>query len=126
MTTIEQATQTGEQTGRELDQAELITWARLRAVQQQITNLQAEEDTLKGQLREHLGRGEFLVGGRKALTISPTRRFDQTRALAVLTADEVERCTVPVLDRKLVEQTVAPDRYRACQAEGGKLVVRSA
>ena len=122
MTTTEQA----EQTGRELDQAALTTWARLRAVQQQISNLQAEEETLKGQLREHLGRGEFLVGGRKALTISGQRRWSEAAALAVLTPEEIERCTVRVLDRKLVEQTVAPDRYRACLQEGGKLQVRSA
>lgn len=121
MTTTEQAPAT-----RELDPAALTTWAKLREIQTRIADLTVEAETLKAQLREHLGVGEFTVAGKKMFTISRQRRFDPALAERILTAEEVAACTVPVLDRSLVQRTVSPERYAAMQVESGKPTVRSA
>lgn len=112
--------------GTELSPAALATWAKLRAVQTQLADLKVEEETLKGQLREHLGVGTYSLGGQKLFSITPQRKWDETAARAILTAEEIAACTVPVLDRALVQKIVAPARYAACQTEGGKPVVRAA
>lgn len=112
--------------GTELDTAAITTFAKLRAVQTQLADLKVEEETLKGQLREHLGVGAYTIGGQRAFSISPQRKWDETAARAILTPAEIAACTVPTLDRALVQKTVAPARYQACQTEGGKPVVRAA
>lgn len=101
----------------ELDPQAIATWAQLRTLQAKIVELQAEEDTLKATLREHLGAGEYTVGRVPVFTIKPGHKYSEDRARAVLTADEITACTVQVLDRAKVQATVSPERYRDCQSE---------
>lgn len=112
MTTTETTT-----AGTELDAQALTTWAQLRDIETHIKDLTEQADTLKATLREHLGAGEFTVGRVPVFTIKPGHKYSDRLARAVLTADEVAACTVPVLDRAKVQATVSPERYRAMQTE---------
>jgi hypothetical protein len=117
---------TTEQQGTDLTPQALATWAQLRDIQARKAELLEQEEALKATLREHLGAGTYTVAGRPAFSITPQRKFSETAARDILTPDEVAACTVPVLDRGLVQKTLSPERYSACQVEQGKPVVRSA
>lgn len=110
-------TTTETSAGTELDAQALTTWAQLRDVEARIKQLTEQADTLKATLREHLGAGEYTVGRVPVFTIKPGHKYSEDRARAVLTADEIAACTVPVLDRAKVQAIVSPDVYRSCQVE---------
>lgn len=111
--------------GTELDPAALVTWARLRDLQAKLADLKVEEETLKGQLREHLGTGTFLVGGRPMFTISPTNRFDAAYAETVLTPEELAQVQRTVIDTDLAKKVLGEARYKELQRPVGKPTVRA-
>lgn len=111
--------------GTNLTPQALGTWAQLCDVKARIKDLVEQEDQLKAALREQLGAGEYTVAGRPAFSITAQRKFSPDAARAVLTAQEIAACTVTVLDRALVQRTVTPAAYSACQVETGKPVVRA-
>lgn len=108
-----------DDTGREL-------LGRLVALNSQITDLTAAADEVKNKLREHCGLGAFTDHGVKALSITPNRRFNADRAIAVLPPELVALCTVPQVVSGVAKKNLPPALFEACTVEVGKPVVKPA
>lgn len=106
------------------DQRDLIT--RLYDVHTRMADLAEQERDLKARLRTQLRPGEYTVDQKKALTITPTRRFDPTLAERVLPPDLLDLCRVSKVDSAAAKQVLPPALYAQCSADVGEPAVRLA
>lgn len=110
----------------ELNPDAAATVAKLRAVLEQIRQLEADADIYKAQLRDALGAGAYTVGGKPALSITPTRRFDAAHAEQILPPQWLDAVRRPVVDAKLAKELLPPALFAACQVESAKPTVKLA
>ncbi len=113
-------------TGSELDPQTAATLAKLNDTLAQIKQLTEDAENYKGQLRGKLTPGAYTVGGRPALSITPTRRFDPARAAEILPADQIAAVSRMQIDPKLAKSHLAPALYELCQVDAGKCAVKPA
>lgn len=103
----------------ELDTDTARIVARLAELQATISDLSAEAEALKAELRS-LPAGDHDIDGRPALRIVPTRRFDAEKALELVPDPLRGECHVTVVDPKKVREYLAPALVDACMVESGK------
>lgn len=94
------------------------------ATTEQITQLTADAETYKAQLRDALPAGAYTVGGQKAISVTPTRRFNPDHAAKVLPPHLLEAIERRMVDAKLAKETLPPALYEACSVETGKPTVK--
>ena len=104
---------------RELDRAAQQTWDQVVALTAQKKEIDERLVELKGQLRMHLGRGEFSVGGSKVFAISANMRWNEEQARKVLPPQVVKELETVVLDTVKARQTLSPTWYKLCQVPVG-------
>ena len=92
---------------------------RLADLQSRIKDMTAEADSIKARLRDDYrdDPGVHDLGAHK-VTVTPTVRFSEDQARAVLPAELVALCTVPALSGAKVKQLVPPAMYVACCVAG--------
>lgn len=101
------------------------TWAKLRAVRDQIRDLKAQEADLASALRTELGRGEFVPSdGGPTLAIYATKRFDPELAAMILPKARLPEVQRVVVDGALVKEKL-PELYPMCQVEKDKDTVKA-
>ena len=89
--------------------------SRLAEIADAKTQLEAEEKTIKTQLRDSLDVGtKVTVNGSPVLAIQSYRRFDATLATRTLTPELLALCTVPTVDSKRAKELLPPAVYTAC------------
>ena len=88
---------------------------RLADLQARIKDLTAEADSIKARLRDDYRDtpGVHDLGAHK-VTVTPTARFSEDQARAVLPAELVALCTVTALSGATFKQLVPPPLYAAC------------
>lgn len=112
--------------GTELDPQTAATVAKLRATTEQIAQLTADAELYKAQLRDALRPGAYTVGGQRAISVTPTRRFNADHAARVLPPHLLEAIQRPMVDAKLAKEALPPGLYDACSVEVGKPTVKLA
>lgn len=92
---------------------------RLADLQGRIKEMSAEADSVKARLRDDYrdDPGTKEIGDHK-LSVTPTARFSEDTARAVLPPELLTLCTVPTLSGARVKQLVAPAMYAACCTTG--------
>lgn len=84
-----------------------------------ISDLTDQAEALKAELRQ-LPPADYLIDGRPALRIIPTRRFDPARALELVPEPLREECYVRSLDAARVKKYLAPALVDTCMVDSGK------
>lgn len=112
--------------GAELDPATAATLAKLTATLEQIAQLTVDAETYKAQLRTKLAPGAYTIGGRPALSITQTRKFNADRAAEMLPPDMLAAVSRPMVDTKLAKEMLPPALYQLCSVESGKPTVKPA
>lgn len=110
----------------ELDPNAAATVAKLRAVLEQIRQLEADAETYKAQLRDALRSGAYTINGQPALSITPNRRFNAEHAEQVLPPQWLDAVRRSAVDSKLAKELLPPALFATCQVESGKPTVRLA
>lgn len=100
------------------------TAAKLAATVAQIRQLEQDAELFKSQLRAVLTPGAYTVGGRPALTITATRRFNPDQAVKTLPPELLAAVSRMTVDAKLAREILPPGLYQACSVEAGKPTVR--
>ena len=99
---------------------------RLADLQSRIKEMTSEADSIKARLRDEYrddpGTKDF---GAHKLSVTPTARFSEDAARAVLPAELVALCTVPALSSAKVKRLVPPAMYVACCTSGEPRVAGS-
>jgi hypothetical protein len=96
---------------------------RLNYVTAQRKEFEEEERFLRTRLATLLPMGSTHAGSH-TIHVRENRRFDLSTAMAVLTPDEREICSVTTLSASRAREVLPPERYTACQAVTGDPVVR--
>lgn len=99
------------------DTARILT--RLVDIQAQIAELNSEAEGHKAELR-NLAAGDYTLGGRPALSIIPTRRFDAAGAASLLDPDVRQTCLAVTYDATKVKQHLTPAQVEAHMIVAGK------
>lgn len=87
--------------------------------------IEAQERELRAALRAELpARGSYTINGVPAVSLAPTRRFNQDRAKEVLPAGTYDLICVQVADSRKAKELLPPALYELCQAEGPNDTVR--
>lgn len=77
----------------------------------------AELAEVKLELAELLDRGRHQAGAALVTVSAPRRTFDPERARQVIPAELLASVTTSMVDRKLAQDRLTPEQYRACQVE---------
>jgi hypothetical protein len=101
----------------DVDTARLVS--RLIDLQAKIADLTSEAEAVKAELRS-LNPGDYAIGGQPALRITPTRRFDATKALEYVAEPLREKCYTSAVDPKKVKEYLPPAVADLCMVESGK------
>lgn len=91
----------------------------LADLQAEIAKLTAEAENIKAELRT-LTPGDYAIGGRTALRITPTRRFDATAAAGLLSVEQRKEALVVSYDAAKVKQHLTPVEVEEFMVESGK------
>lgn len=94
---------------------------RLADVQAKIAELTRQADSLKVVLRA-TGPQTRRRFGDLVLTVSPNRRFDDTRARGILTPEQYEAICVAKPDATVAREVLSPDLYSACLSDREMIV----
>lgn len=114
MTTTDQTQPTAE---LDVDTANLV--ARLADLNAKIADLNTEAEAIKAELRS-LTPGDYTHGGRPALRVVATRRFDPVKGFELVPEALRPNCYTQEIDAKKVKEYLAPALLEACMVESGK------
>lgn len=90
------------------------------AAKEAIEHQKAAKEAFKSALEARNAlNGDTKAVGIVRTIIKPVRRFDEKRALQLLTDDEAKRFSVTKLDSALVKRNVTPDSYEMMQSDFG-------
>lgn len=99
---------------------------RLAHILEAKTELDAEEKTLKAQIRDLVPGPDTYTAGNYTLTISHNRRFDPKKAEQILPTELLDLCRVSKIDPTAAKNVLPPALYSECMAQVGDDVIRFA
>lgn len=111
-------------TSTELTEATRSIVSRLAAIAEAKGTLDAEEKTLKAELRSSLDLGQWTYAGTPVVTLSPNRRFSADKAATVLPPELLALCRIEKIDPATAKKVLPPALYESCQDIAGEPVIR--
>lgn len=96
---------------------------RLETIVSQRKELEEEEKFLRQRLATLCPMGTTKTGTH-TVQVRENKRFDHNTAMAVLEPFEIQLCSVTAISAARAREALPPERYAACQAITGDLVVR--
>ena len=105
---------------RELGTDDREVWERLARNLNRLTELLADIEDDKDTLREHLGRGEYAIDGKKVFGILGGVRWSEEQARRVLPAEVVAQLEVTILSAHAAGELLRKETYAQCQVPHGK------
>lgn len=93
---------------------------RLAKLQAEIAEATAEAEGIKDRIRDILTAGDYAIGDRPVLRVTPTRKFDEVAGLQLVPLEDREACLAVKVDAAKVKQHLNPVQVEACMVDNGK------